>query len=119
MYARRTNSKEQTFVIMSPVESCLHPLVDGQTSWVYPINPAQYLYIRCCVTVNKLVLSYLLLCLLPYAPGIYFSINQLFTYLFRLGLTVLPCLGMRGQDGRQGGTAGSPPRAHTFCPTFL
>ncbi len=42
------------------------PLVDGQTSWAYPINPAQYMYISCYVTVNKLVLSYLSLRLLPH-----------------------------------------------------
>ncbi len=32
------------------------PLVDSQTSWVYPINPVQYLYISCYVTANKPVL---------------------------------------------------------------
>ncbi len=37
----------------------------GQTSWVYSSNPVQFLYISCYVTVNKLVLSYLLLHLLP------------------------------------------------------
>ncbi len=37
------------------------PLVDGQTSWVYPNIPVQSLYISCSVTANKLVLSYLLL----------------------------------------------------------
>jgi hypothetical protein len=32
------------------VEICLHPcMVDGQTSWVYPSNPVQYLYISCYV----------------------------------------------------------------------
>jgi hypothetical protein len=41
------------------------PLVNGQTSWVYPSIPVQSLYISCYVTVNKLVLSYLLLRLLP------------------------------------------------------
>jgi hypothetical protein len=41
------------------------PLVDGQTSWVYPSIPLQSLYISCYVTDNKLVLSYLLLRLLP------------------------------------------------------
>jgi hypothetical protein len=39
---------------------------DGQTSWVYSSNPVLHLYISCYVTVNKLVLSYLLLCLLPH-----------------------------------------------------
>jgi hypothetical protein len=38
---------------------------DGQTSWVYSTNPVLYLYISCYVTVNKPVLSYLSLCLLP------------------------------------------------------
>jgi hypothetical protein len=37
---------------------------DGQTSQAYPVNPVQYLYISCYVTANKLVLSYLWLCLL-------------------------------------------------------
>jgi hypothetical protein len=39
---------------------------DGQTSWVYSTNPVLhlYMYISCYVTVNKPVLSYLLLCLL-------------------------------------------------------
>jgi hypothetical protein len=38
---------------------------DAQTSWVYSSNPVLHLYISCYVTVNKPVLSYLLLCLLP------------------------------------------------------
>ncbi len=38
---------------------------DGQTSWVYSTNPVLHLYRSCYVTVNKPVLSYLLLCLLP------------------------------------------------------
>jgi hypothetical protein len=37
---------------------------DGQTSWVYSTNSVLHLYISCYVTVNKPVLSYLLLCLL-------------------------------------------------------
>jgi hypothetical protein len=37
---------------------------DGQTSLAYPSHPVQYLYINRYVTVNKLVLSYLLLRLL-------------------------------------------------------
>jgi hypothetical protein len=38
---------------------------DGQTSWVYSTIPVLHLYISCYVpTVNKPVLSYLLLCLL-------------------------------------------------------
>jgi hypothetical protein len=41
------------------------PLVAGQTSWMYPINPVQSLYISCHVTDTKLALSYLLLRLLP------------------------------------------------------
>ncbi len=55
-------------------KACGHlptPLVDGQTSRVYSNNAVQYLYISCCVTVNKPVLSYLLLRLLPQA-GTYF-----------------------------------------------
>jgi hypothetical protein len=43
------------------------PLVNGQASRVYPINPVQYLYISCYVTANNQVLSYLLLRLLPHA----------------------------------------------------
>jgi hypothetical protein len=39
---------------------------NGQTSWVYSSNPALHMYISCYVTVNKPVLSYLLLCLLPH-----------------------------------------------------
>jgi hypothetical protein len=39
-------------------------LVDGQTSWVYCITLVQYLCISCYVFSNKLVLSYLSLCLL-------------------------------------------------------
>jgi hypothetical protein len=38
---------------------------NGQTSWVYSSNPVLHLYISCYLTVNKPVLSYLLLCLLP------------------------------------------------------
>jgi hypothetical protein len=38
---------------------------DGQTSWVYSSNPVLHLYISCYLTVNKPVLSCLLLCLLP------------------------------------------------------
>jgi hypothetical protein len=38
---------------------------DGQTSWVYSTNPVLHLCISCYVTVNKPVLSYLSLCLLP------------------------------------------------------
>ncbi len=38
---------------------------DGQTSRVYSNNPVLHLYISCYVTVNKTVLSYLLLRLLP------------------------------------------------------
>jgi hypothetical protein len=38
---------------------------DGQTSWVYSSNPVLHLYISCYVTLNKPVLSYLLLRLLP------------------------------------------------------
>jgi hypothetical protein len=37
---------------------------DNQMSWVYSTNPVLHLYIGCYVTLNKLVLSYLLLCLL-------------------------------------------------------
>jgi hypothetical protein len=43
------------------------PLVNGQASRMYPINPVQYLYISCYVTANNQVLSYLLLRLLPHA----------------------------------------------------
>ncbi len=39
---------------------------DGQTSWVYSSNPVLHLYRSCYLTVNKPVLSYLLLCLLPH-----------------------------------------------------
>jgi hypothetical protein len=46
------------------------------TLWVYPSNPVQSLYISCYVTVNKLVLSYLLLRLLP----------QILFYVFKSGL---------------------------------
>ncbi len=42
------------------------PLVDGQNSWVYSSTLVQSLYISCYVFSNKLVLSYLLLCLLPH-----------------------------------------------------
>jgi hypothetical protein len=38
---------------------------DVQTSWVYSNNPILHLYISCYVTVDKPVLSYLLLRLLP------------------------------------------------------
>jgi hypothetical protein len=38
---------------------------DGQTSLMYSNNPVLHLYINCYVTVNKPVLSYLLLRLLP------------------------------------------------------
>jgi hypothetical protein len=38
---------------------------DGQTSWVYSSNLVLHLYIGCYVTVNKPVLSYLLLRLHP------------------------------------------------------
>ncbi len=38
---------------------------DRKTSQVYSNNPVLHLYISCYVTVNKPVLSYLLLCLLP------------------------------------------------------
>ncbi len=41
------------------------PLIDGQTSWVYPSTLVQSLYISCYVYSNKLVLSYLSLRLLP------------------------------------------------------
>jgi hypothetical protein len=40
---------------------------DVQTSWVYSSNPVLHLYISCYLTVNKPVLSYTLLCLLPQA----------------------------------------------------
>ncbi len=40
-------------------------LVDGQTSWVYCITLVQSLQISCYISCNKLVLSYLSLCLLP------------------------------------------------------
>ncbi len=40
---------------------------DSQTSGVYFNNPVLHLYISCYVTVNKLVLSYLLLRLLPHS----------------------------------------------------
>jgi hypothetical protein len=48
---------------------------DGQTSWVYSNNPVQYLYISCYVTVNKPVLSYLLLRLLPHEHCCFLSCN--------------------------------------------
>jgi hypothetical protein len=48
---------------------------DGQTSWVYPINPVKHLYISCYVTVNKPVLSYLLLRLLPHDHHCFLSYN--------------------------------------------
>jgi hypothetical protein len=37
---------------------------DRLTSWVYSTACVQYLYISCYLSGNKLVLSYLLLCLL-------------------------------------------------------
>jgi hypothetical protein len=46
-----------------------YPPGDGQTSWVYSTNPVLHLYllyISCYLTVNKPVLSDLLLCLLPH-----------------------------------------------------
>ncbi len=39
---------------------------DGQTSWMYSNNPVLHLYTSCYVTLNKPVLSYLLLRLLPH-----------------------------------------------------
>jgi hypothetical protein len=42
---------------------------DGQTSWVYSSNPLLHLYISCYVTVNKPLLSYLLLRLLQMENG--------------------------------------------------
>jgi hypothetical protein len=48
----------------SPVESCLCP-GDGQTSLAYSSQSVQCLYINHLLSVNKLLLSYLLLCLLP------------------------------------------------------
>jgi hypothetical protein len=41
------------------------PLDDGQTSWVYCITLVQSLFISCYVSLNKLVLSHLLLRLRP------------------------------------------------------
>jgi hypothetical protein len=43
---------------------------DGQTSRLYSNNPVLHLYISCYVTVNKPVLSYLSLRLLPQTSGI-------------------------------------------------
>ncbi len=60
------------------------PLVDGQTSWVYPINPVQYLYISCYVTANKPVLSYLLLRLLP-------QVVYWYHLQFVINLVIYPC----------------------------
>ncbi len=58
-----------TVILRIPYYSCCGelatPLVDGQTSWVYCITLVQSLYISCYVSSNKLVLSYLSLCLLP------------------------------------------------------
>ncbi len=39
---------------------------DRLTSWVYSTTCIQYLYVSCYLSDNKLVLSYLLLCLLPH-----------------------------------------------------
>jgi hypothetical protein len=51
---------------------------DGQTSWVYSNNPVLHLYISCYVTVNKPVLSYLSLRLLPqFKQKVYFLFAQL------------------------------------------
>jgi hypothetical protein len=47
------------------------PLVDGQTSWMYCITLIQSLYRSCYVSLNKLVLSYFLLRLLPHYVYIY------------------------------------------------
>ncbi len=41
---------------------------DHLTSWVYSNTCVHYLYINCYLSDNKLVLSYLLLCLLPHSP---------------------------------------------------
>ncbi len=49
----------------SCVESCRHPWRQPNPSLAYSSNPVQYLYINRYVTINKLVLSYLLLRLLP------------------------------------------------------
>ncbi len=43
---------------------------DGQTSWVYSNNPVLHLYISCYVTVNKPVLWYPSLRLLPQYPSL-------------------------------------------------
>ncbi len=42
-----------------------HTPGDNQTSWVYSSNPVLHLYISSYLIVNKPVLSYRLLCLLP------------------------------------------------------
>ncbi len=49
------------------------PRVDGQTGWMYSSNPVQFLCISCYVTVNKPVLSYLLLRPLPQSPRLHES----------------------------------------------
>jgi hypothetical protein len=48
---------------------------DGQTSLAYSSQPVQYLYINQLLSVNKLVLSYLLLRLLPQCH-IFFTVNH-------------------------------------------
>jgi hypothetical protein len=48
----------------APISTIIH-LRYSQTSRVYSNNPVLHLYISCYVTVNKPVLSYLLLRLLP------------------------------------------------------
>ncbi len=56
---------------MSSLWTPAYTLGDGQTSWVYSTNPVLHLYISCYVTVNKLVLSYLSLCLFLQAGDIF------------------------------------------------
>ncbi len=61
-HASRNNYKLGPFLTKTP--RCLGFLV-YHILWVYSTNPVLHLYISCYVTVNKPVLSYLSLCLLP------------------------------------------------------
>ncbi len=55
------------------------PLVDGQTSWVYCITLVQSLYIS-YISSNKLMLSYLSLCLLPQLSQLF--LKNFFSWFF-------------------------------------
>jgi hypothetical protein len=61
---------------------------DGQISWVYSSNPVLHLYISCYITVNKPVLSYLLLRLLPH-KGLFPSISIPLLSLSPLSLSAI------------------------------